>query len=50
MGSLFENDKTMTCNLKAEIAKTDKEIDKIVYTLYDLSDAEIKIVGWKSLA
>jgi uncharacterized pyridoxal phosphate-containing UPF0001 family protein len=30
--------------LKTEIDKTDKEIDKMVYELYDLSEDEIKIV------
>jgi hypothetical protein len=42
--AIFENDKILTCRLKDEIAKTDKEIDKMVYKLYDLSDEEIKIV------
>ncbi len=42
--AIFENDKTLTCKLKEEIAKTDKEIDKMVYELYGLSDDEIKIV------
>jgi type I restriction-modification system DNA methylase subunit len=42
--AIFENDKTLTCNLKTEIAKTDKEIDKMVYELYGLSDEEIGIV------
>ncbi|MDD3476765.1 MAG: N-6 DNA methylase [Sulfurimonas sp.] len=42
--NLFENDKTLTCKLKDEIAKTDKEIDEMVYKLYDLTDEEIKIV------
>jgi len=42
--ALFENDKTLTCNLKTEIAKTDKEIDAMVYGLYGLSDDEIRIV------
>jgi type I restriction-modification system DNA methylase subunit len=42
--NLFENDKTLTCKLKEEIAKTDKEIDEMVYKLYDLTDEEIKIV------
>ena len=31
-------------NSKAEIEKTDKEIDKMVYELYGLSEEEIKIV------
>jgi hypothetical protein len=42
--AIFENDKILTCRLKDEIAKTDKEIDKMVYKLYDLSEDEIKIV------
>jgi hypothetical protein len=42
--SLFENDKTLTCKLKTQIQKTDKEIDAMVYELYGLSDDEIKIV------
>ncbi|WP_310441097.1 Eco57I restriction-modification methylase domain-containing protein [Sulfurimonas sp.] len=42
--AIFENDKTLTCKLKDEITKTDKEIDKMVYELYGLSDDEIKIV------
>ncbi|MBE0497195.1 MAG: N-6 DNA methylase, partial [Campylobacterales bacterium] len=39
--SLFEHDKTLTCNLKSQIAK---EIDAMVYALYGLSEEEIKIV------
>ena len=42
--ALFENDKTLTCKLKEEITKTDKEIDKMVYKLYDLTEDEIMIV------
>ncbi len=42
--ALFENDKTLTCKLQNEITKTDKEIDKMVYKLYDLSEDEIMIV------
>ncbi|NCD11318.1 MAG: restriction endonuclease subunit M [Epsilonproteobacteria bacterium] len=42
--SLFENDKTLTCKLKTQIRTTDKEIDKMVYELYGLSNDEIKIV------
>jgi len=42
--ALFENDKTLTCKLKNEISTTDKEIDKMVYKLYDLTEYEIKIV------
>ncbi|MFA5454414.1 MAG: N-6 DNA methylase [Sulfurimonas sp.] len=42
--AIFENDKALTCKLKTEITKTDKEIDKMVYELYGLSEDEIKIV------
>ena len=42
--ALFENDKNLTSQLKTEIAKTDKEIDQMVYKLYELTDDEIKIV------
>ncbi|MDD3060571.1 MAG: N-6 DNA methylase [Sulfurimonas sp.] len=42
--ALFENDKAHTCKLKEEISTTDKEIDKMVYELYDLTEDEIKIV------
>ena len=42
--AMFEHDKSMACNLKEQIEQTDKEIDKMVYELYGLSDDEIKIV------
>ena len=42
--ALFENDKKAVLNLKAQIAKTDKEIDEMVYALYGLSEDEIGIV------
>jgi hypothetical protein len=42
--SLFEHDKTLACNLKSQISKTDKEIDTMVYALYGLSEEEIKVV------
>jgi hypothetical protein len=42
--ALFENDKEAVLELKAEIAKTDKEIDVMVYVLYGLSEDEIGIV------
>jgi ribosomal protein S8 len=45
--AIFENDKAITCKLKTEINKTDKEIDKMVYELYGLSDEEIEIVEHK---
>lgn len=41
---LFENKKTEVQRIKSEIEKTDKEIDRMVYELYGLSDEEIKIV------
>lgn len=42
--ALFENDKKAVSELKAEIAKIDKEIDAMVYELYGLSEDEIGIV------
>lgn len=42
--ALFENDKKAVLELKAEIAKTDKEIDAMVYALYGLSEDEIAIL------
>ncbi len=42
--AIFENDKTLACGFKTEIEQTDKEIDKMVYELYGLSDDEIGIV------
>ncbi|MBU4024474.1 restriction endonuclease subunit M, partial [bacterium] len=42
--AIFENDKTLASGYKTEIEKTDKEIDKMVYELYGLSDEEIIIV------
>ncbi len=41
---VFETKKKEVLELKAEIDKTDKEIDQLVYTLYGLTDEEIKIV------
>ena len=41
---VFETKKSEAQTLKAEIDKTDKEIDKMVYELYGLSDEEIAIV------
>ncbi len=40
----FNEQKQKAQTLKAEIEKTDKEIDKMVYQLYGLSEEEIKIV------
>lgn len=45
--SLFENDKAITCKLQDEIAATDKEIDTMVYKLYNLTEDEIRIVEGK---
>ncbi len=41
---LFEDNKKRALELKAEIDKTDKEIDQMVYELYGLTEEEIKIV------
>ena len=41
---VFETKKTEALNLKTEIDKTDREIDQMVYELYDLTEDEIKIV------
>jgi type I restriction-modification system DNA methylase subunit len=41
---LFEENKKKAQELKAEIDRTDKEIDNMVYELYELSEEEIKIV------
>lgn len=41
---VFETKKKEALELKAEIDKTDKEIDQMVYELYGLSEEEIKIV------
>jgi type I restriction-modification system DNA methylase subunit len=40
----FNEQKEKALNVKSEIEKTDKEIDLLVYELYDLTDEEIKIV------
>ncbi len=42
--AIFENDKKEVLELQNQINKTDKEIDSMVYKLYDLSDDEIRIV------
>ncbi len=42
---VFETKKVKAQTLKAEIDKTDKEIDAMVYELYGLSEEEIGIVG-----
>jgi hypothetical protein len=41
---LFEENKKNALALKAEIDRTDKEIDQMVYELYGLTEEEIKIV------
>ena len=41
---LFENDKKEVLEIQSQINKTDKEIDNMVYKLYDLTEDEIKIV------
>jgi len=41
---VFETKKAEAQTLKAEIDKTDAEIDAMVYKLYGLSEEEIKIV------
>jgi hypothetical protein len=41
---LFEDYKTQAQNIKQEITKVDREIDRMVYELYGLSEEEINIV------
>ena len=41
---LFEENKKKALELQREIEKTDKEIDKMVYELYGLTEEEIGIV------
>jgi hypothetical protein len=41
---LFEENKKKVLELKAEIDKTDHEIDRMVYALYGLTEEEIRIV------
>lgn len=41
---LFEEKKKKALELKAQIEKTDKEIDQMVYALYELTEDEIRIV------
>ena len=41
---LFEEQKKTIIELKQEIDKTDKEINSLVYSLYNLTDEEIKII------
>jgi type II restriction/modification system DNA methylase subunit YeeA len=40
----FKNDKKEVLEIQNQINQTDKEIDQMVYKLYDLTDDEIKIV------
>ncbi|MCG3714517.1 N-6 DNA methylase [Aliarcobacter butzleri] len=42
--ALFENDKKEVLEIQNQINQTDKEIDHMVYKLYDLTEDEIKIV------
>ena len=41
---LFEENKKKAQELHAQIATTEKEIDQIVYELYELTEEEIRIV------
>lgn len=41
---VFEVKKKEALALKAEIDRTDKEIDQLVYELYGLTEEEIRIV------
>ena len=45
--ALFENDKKEVQEIQNQINITDKEIDQMVYKLYDLTQDEIKIVEGK---
>jgi len=42
--ALFENDKKEVLEIQNKINQTDKEIDIMVYELYELSDEEIGVV------
>ena len=42
--ALFENDTKIVLDLKSQIEKTDKEIDSMVYELYELNNYEIKVI------
>lgn len=46
--ALFEHDKKAVLDLKEQIAKTDKEIDAMVYALYGLNEDEIAVVEGRS--
>jgi hypothetical protein len=41
---LFEEKKAEVVALQAEIDKTDREIDRMVYELYGLTEEEVRIV------
>ena len=41
---LFEENKKKSLELKTKIDQTDKEIDRLVYELYGLTEEEIQIV------
>jgi len=41
---LFEENKKKALDLKTQIDQTDKEIDRMVYALYGLTEEEIQIV------
>ena len=41
---VFEETKKSLQEIQSQIAATDKEINELVYKLYDLTDEEIKIV------
>lgn len=41
---LFEENKKKALELKSQIDQTDKEIDRMVYELYGLTEEEIQIV------
>ena len=41
---LFEENKKKAVALQQQITQTEKEIDQMVYELYDLTDEEIAII------
>ena len=41
---LFEENKKKALELKSQIEQTDREIDRMVYDLYGLTEEEIQIV------
>ena len=41
---LFEENKKKVVDLKTQIDQTDREIDRMVYDLYGLTEEEIQIV------